>query len=119
MVAYAEELFDAVVAGIVSIPPGLTMGIQRTYEDLAGSESERAENAGERVRLVSAVTQAARYGMSESGPVSKMVKHIITEYYDLLPDSLLTDLAEKAAVSSGVPIARQGGGGYARSSWSS
>lgn len=111
--SYAEELFEAVVSGVVSIPTTLGLGVRRTYEDVAGSSRVKAENSAERDRMGSLLLRAVKFASSDSGPLTRMLKTILTEYYHLLPDDVLRDMATKAAKSgapaaAGLGVAHQG-----------
>ncbi len=97
---YIKELASAVIDGVVSIPSDLAYGVRRTYEDIAGSNTVKAQNKAERQRIWHAINQAFDFGLSEAGPISKMVRIILTDFYDLLPDSAIETIAKKAGLGT-------------------
>lgn len=97
---YISELGKAAIEGIISIPMDLAYGVRRTYEDIAGEKAVQAENRAERERGMRAIKMAINFGSSEAGPISKMVKIILTEFYDLLSDSAVEAIAKKAGVGA-------------------
>lgn len=97
---YIKELGEAVVDGIISIPSDIGHGAKRTYEDVAGSRTVRAENKAERERTWRVIKKAIDFGSSEAGPISKIVRIILTEFYDLLPDSAIESIAKKAGLGT-------------------
>ncbi len=103
---YIAELGLAVVEGIISIPSDLGYGAKRTYEDLAGNQTVRAENKAERQRISNAIKKAIELGSSEVGPINRIVKLILTEFYDLLPDSAIDSIAKKAGLGTSFMVGR-------------
>ena len=97
---YIKELASAVIDGVVSIPTDLAYGVRRTYEDIADSNTVKAQNKAERQRIWRAINQAFDFGLSEAGPISKMVRIILTDFYDLLPDSAIETIAKKAGLGT-------------------
>lgn len=95
---YWTDLGAAIIEGIISIPVDLAQGAKRSYEDIAGSPSIRAENRGERERAFRSIKMAIYMGASDSGPIEKMIKIILTKFYDKLPDSMIQTIAEKAGL---------------------
>ncbi|WP_417506347.1 hypothetical protein [Marinomonas gallaica] len=94
------DLGAAVIGGIISIPVDLANGAKRTYEDIAGSPKIRAENKSERERGLRAIKMAISMGSDENSPVQRMVRIILTEFYDKLPDSSIQSIAEKAGLGT-------------------
>ncbi len=103
---YINDLAKAAVDGVISIPMDLAYGARRTFEDIAGGKAVRAENHAERERAVNSIRMAIAYGSSQAGPISKMVKIILTEFYDLLPDSTIEEIAKKAGVGASFMTSR-------------
>lgn len=97
---YIKELGKAVIDGIISIPADLAYGARRTYEDIAGSAIVKEQNRAERQRIMYALKMGFDFGSSEAGPISKIVKIIITDFYDLLPDSTVEAIAKKAGLGT-------------------
>lgn len=97
---YIKELAEAVIDGIISIPSDLGHGAKRTYEDVAGSKAIRAENEAERERIWRVIKKAIDFGSSKAGPISRMVRIILTEFYDLLLDSEIESIAKRAGVGT-------------------
>lgn len=97
---YIAELGKAVVEGVLSIPSDLAHGTRRTFEDVAGQKAVRLENQAERERIWRVIKRAIDLGSSESGPINRIVKIILTEFYDLLPDSAIESIAKKAGVGA-------------------
>lgn len=103
---YARELGKAVIDGIISIPADLSYGTRRTYEDIFGSKLVKEQNRAERQRVMFALKRAFAFGSSEAGPISKIVKTILTEFYDVLPDSTIESIAKKAGLGTGYMSSR-------------
>ena len=99
-ILYIVELGKAAIQGVISIPMDLAYGARRTFEDVAGSARVRLENRAERERGMRAIKMAINFGSSESGPIAKMVKIVLTEFYDFLPDSAIESIAKKAGVGT-------------------
>lgn len=98
---YVKELALAVVDGIVSIPADLAYGLRRTFEDLGGSgQTVRLENAAERQRVLNVIKQAFDFSKSDAGPIAKIVKIILDEFYGKLSDELLEKIAKKAGIGT-------------------
>lgn len=97
---YIAELEKAAIKGVISIPVDLAYGIRRTFEDVAGGDRVRHENRAERERGMRAIKMAIDFGSSASGPIAQMVKLVLTEFYDLLPDSAIESIAKKAGVGA-------------------
>ncbi len=103
---YINDLAKAAVEGVISIPMDLAYGARRTYEDIAGGIAVQAENHAERERAIHAIRMAIDYGSSNAGPISKMLKIVLTEFYDLLPDSTIEKIAKKAGVGASFMVSR-------------
>lgn len=97
---YVPELGKAAIKGIVSIPKDIAYGARRTAEDLFGNQKVRNENRAERERGIRAIKMAIDFGSSESGLIREMVKLVLTEFYDLLPDSAIESIAKKAGIGA-------------------
>lgn len=103
---YIAELGKAAIQGVISIPTDITYGAKRTFEDVVGSHQVRNENRAERERGMRAIKMAIDFGSSESGPIKEMVKLVLTEFYDLLPDSAIDFIAKKAGVGASFMVGR-------------
>lgn len=97
---YVAELGKAAIQGIVSIPKDIAYGARRTAEDLFGNQKVRNENRAERERGIRVIKMAIDFGSSESGLIREMVKLVLTEFYDLLPDSAIESIAKKAGIGA-------------------
>jgi len=98
---YLKELGKAVIDGVISIPADLAYGARRTYEDIAGSHLVREQNKAERQRIWYVLKKAFDLGASEeAGPISKIVKIILTDFYDILPDATIEVIAKKAGLGT-------------------
>lgn len=97
---YLLELGKAAIEGVISIPVDLAYGARRSYEDIAGSSRVKQENRAERDRAFQVIKMAINLGSDESGPIAKMVKLVLTEFYDLLSDSAIESIAKKAGIGA-------------------
>ncbi|MGN0920984.1 MAG: hypothetical protein ACI4NJ_04555 [Cellvibrio sp.] len=97
---YVAELGKAAIQGIVSIPKDIAYGARRTAEDLFGNQKVRNENRAERERGIRAIKMAIDFGSSESGLIREMVRLVLTEFYDFLPDSAIESIAKKAGIGT-------------------
>lgn len=97
---YLLELGKAAIEGVISIPVDLAYGARRSYEDIVGSSRVKQENRAERDRAFQVIKMAINLGSDESGPIAKMVKLVLTEFYDLLSDSAIESIAKKAGIGA-------------------
>ncbi len=89
----------AVFDGVVSIPVDLAYGVRRTFEDFGGSgNATRVANIAENERIVVIIDNAIKFANTNAGPITKVLKIILEEFYRDIPDSVI----EKAANKSGI-----------------
>jgi len=98
---YLKEIALAVFDGIVSIPVDLAYGVRRTYEDFGGSgNAARHNNAAENKRVATIIENAIKFANSDTGPVTKILKIILKEFYQDIPDELIEKAAKKAGIGA-------------------
>lgn len=93
---YAKEIALAVFDGVVSIPIDLAYGVRRTFEDFGGSGSAtRVANMAENKRVANIIENAIKFANTDAGPITKILKVILKEFYRDLPDSVIEKAAKK------------------------
>ena len=98
---YAKEIALAVFDGVVSIPIDLAYGVRRTFEDFGGSGSAtRVANMAENKRVANIIENAIKFANTDAGPITKILKVILEEFYRDLPDSVIEKAAKKAGVGA-------------------
>lgn len=98
---YAKEIALAVFDGVVSIPIDLAYGVRRTFEDFGGSGSAtRVANMAENKRVANIIENAIKFANTNAGPITKILKVILEEFYRDLPDSVIEKAAKKAGVGA-------------------
>ena len=98
---YAKDLAWAAFDGFISIPQNIGYGIRRTAEDVGFLGDEpRSRNIAENKRAYNAISKAIRFARSDSGPIAQAVRVILNEFYDEIPDPVITEAAKTAGVAS-------------------
>lgn len=98
---YAKEIALAVFDGVVSIPTDLAYGARRTFEDLGGRGSVvRKNNVAENKRVATIIDNAIKFANTDAGPITKVLKIILEEFYQDLPDSVIEKAAKKAGIGA-------------------
>lgn len=101
----AWSFTTAVGEGIVSVGADLYYGAERTAEGLMLNGVNRSAEIGqENELLVGLFKDLARYGLSDTSPLVKVVQQILGEYYKHIPDELLGKIAKQAGVKFGGKI---------------
>ncbi|WKU19452.1 hypothetical protein [Advenella alkanexedens] len=96
-----KEIALAVFDGVVSIPIDLAYGVRRTFEDFGGSGSAtRVANMAENKRVANIIENAIKFANTDAGPITKILKVILKEFYRDLPDSVIEKAAKKAGVGA-------------------
>lgn len=85
---------------IVSVGEDIALGVQRSAQGLGASGSARQSQIGsENERTAKILYKALTTAPSAAThPLTLTVTHIMTKYYDVLPDEMLRALAKKAGV---------------------
>lgn len=98
---YVQDVAWAAFDGFISIPQNIGAGIGRTFEDVGFQGNEaRLKNIAENKRAYNVIRKAVNFARSDSGPVAQAVKIILTEFYDEMPDHVITEAAKSAGVAS-------------------
>lgn len=96
---YAREIALAVFDGVVSIPVDLAFGARRTFEDFGGSgRATRINNAAENRRVAIIIENAIKFANTDAGPITKVMKILLEEFYRDLPDTIIEKAAKKAGI---------------------
>ncbi len=87
---YSKEIALAVFDGIISIPVDLAYGVRRTFEDFGGSgNTAKLNNVAENKRVTIIIDNAIRFANTDAGPITKILKIILEEFYQDIPDDIL------------------------------
>lgn len=98
---YATDIAWAAFDGFISIPQNIGAGVRRTFEDVGLlGEKRRSRNIAENKRAYNAIRKAIEFARSDAGPIAQAVRIILNEFYDEVPDPVITEAARKAGVAS-------------------
>lgn len=98
---YVKEIALAVFDGVVSIPIDLANGVRRTFEDFGGSgNTTRLNNAAENRRVAIIIKNAIKFANTDIGPLTKILKIILEEFYQDIPDNVIKKAATKAGIGA-------------------
>jgi hypothetical protein len=98
---YAKEIAIAVFDGVVSIPIDLAYGVRRTFEDFGGSgNATRLSNAAENKRVAIIIENAIKFANTDAGPITKILKIILEEFYQDIPDDVIEKVAKKTGIGA-------------------
>jgi len=93
---YAKEIALAVFDGVISIPMDLAYGVRRTFEDFGGSgNGTRLNNVAENKRVAIIIDNAIKFANTDAGPITKVLKIILEEFYRDIPDAVIEKVAKK------------------------
>ncbi len=98
---YAKEIALAVFDGIISIPIDLAYGARRTFEDFGGSgNASRLNNVAENKRVMIIIENAIKFANTDAGPITKILKIILEEFYQSIPDEVVEKIAKKTGIGT-------------------
>jgi hypothetical protein len=98
---YAKEIALAVFDGVISIPIGLAYGVRRTFEDFGGSGiATRINNFSENKRVAIIIENAIKFANTDAGPITKVLKIILEEFYQDIPDAIIEKVAREAGIGA-------------------
>lgn len=98
---YTKEIALAVFDGVISIPLDLAYGARRTFEDFGGSgNSARLKNVAENKRVTIIIENSIKFANTDAGPITKILKIILEEFYKDIPDDVIEKVAKKAGIGA-------------------
>jgi len=98
---YSKEIALSVFDGVISIPTDLAYGVRKTFEDLGGNgKATRLNNASENKRASIIIENAIKFANTDAGPITKVLKIILEEFYQDIPDNIIEKAAKKIGISA-------------------
>jgi hypothetical protein len=94
---------------VADVGQDIVFGLERSAQSLgAGEDGRQAEIGAENERAFDVICEAlSRAPGAANHPLTRIVAHIMTRYYDALPDEMIDALARKARIVIGTTVARQ------------